>query len=167
MRIESIDSAEALSLRGRLLRRTRREGACLVWTGHRHRKGYGRIRVGGVRQYVHRVAYALFIGPIPEGLTVDHLCRNRGCVEASHLEAVPNSVNVLRGDGVSAKKARQTHCQRGHPLPPSRACRYCKSAADHRRRSRVTNYIYRSIRRTLLDLLEGEAVKWAKPGEAQ
>ncbi len=87
----------------------------------------------------HRFSYELANGPIPEGLQIDHLCRNRGCVRPDHMEAVTPRVNYLRGDSVPAKNARKTECKRGHPFTfqntlvverpgfhPSRQCRTCK-----------------------------------------
>ncbi|MDE1854509.1 MAG: HNH endonuclease [Thaumarchaeota archaeon] len=64
----------------------------------------------------HRFSYQLLIGQIPAGLTLDHLCRNRGCVNPAHLQAVSNRENLLRGKGWSGLNSRKTHCPKGHPL---------------------------------------------------
>jgi len=88
---------------------------CWEWVGSICPRGYGSWRAHG-EQRAHRAVYRMLRGPIPEGLTLDHLCRNRSCVNPDHLEAVTNKVNILRGEGVCAKHARQTHCNRGHPL---------------------------------------------------
>lgn len=83
----------------------------------------------------HRVVYEHFKGSVPEGLQLDHLCRDRGCVNPDHLEAVTPQVNQLRGDSVSGKNARKTHCPKDHPLSGDnlyvdpkgkRRCRLCR-----------------------------------------
>lgn len=73
------------------------ENACWEWTTAVDPSGYGRFHDGTRMDYAHRFAHEAFVGPIPEGFTIDHLCRNRACVRPSHLEAVPHSVNCLRG----------------------------------------------------------------------
>jgi hypothetical protein len=92
--------------------------------------------------YAHRVAYVLSVGPIPKGLTIDHLCRNRGCVNPTHLEAVTQRENTLRSPiALAALNAAKTHCPKGHPYSGanvelrgrSRGCRSC-----HQERSRAS-----------------------------
>lgn len=125
-------------------------GSCWLWTGATTRRGdgYGQIRVGGRLQLAHRVAYELVVGPIPEGMDVDHLCRVRLCVHPLHLEPVPPLENWRRGINFSARNSRKTHCHRGHPLSGdnlrivnggrSRRCLQCKrdsaNAINARRR---------------------------------
>jgi hypothetical protein len=83
---------------------------------------------------VHRFSYEFFVGPIPAGLTIDHLCRNRACFNPVHLEAVTQRENTLRGEGPTAKLARLTHCPKGHPFSKDnthiyknrRVCKACK-----------------------------------------
>jgi hypothetical protein len=108
---------------------------CWLWTGARFRKGYGNFGIDGHNRSAHRVAYELYIGPIPEGLDLDHLCRVPSCVNPDHLEPVTRRENIRRGDSVPARKAAQTHCKRGHPLfgpnlylwKGGRICRECRA----------------------------------------
>lgn len=72
------------------------EYGCLIWRGHTYRNGYGRIRIDGQIRLVHRVAYEIAEGPIPEGLEIDHLCRNKLCILPTHLEPVTREVNLRR-----------------------------------------------------------------------
>ena len=69
---------------------------------------------GEITAYAHRLAYELVKGPISDGLQIDHLCRNRACINPDHLEAVTQRENILRGEGVAALNARKTHCPQGH-----------------------------------------------------
>ena len=92
---------------------------CVLWT-KATRDGYGRIGVTVAANQrrtvlVHRAAYELARGPIPEGLQIDHLCRVRACINPSHMEPVTQRTNILRGEAISAKNAKKTTCPRGHP----------------------------------------------------
>ena len=95
-------------------RRVEKSEGCWRWPGAKNSTGYGMVRVGKKVVYAHRYAYELEIGPIPEGLTIDHLCRVRLCVNPAHLEPVTQSENVLRGQAPPALNAVKTHCKRGH-----------------------------------------------------
>ncbi len=116
-------------------------GACWQWMGSLACEGYGRIRADGRDIFVHRWSFEHFVGPIPEGMQVDHLCRNRGCVNPHHLEIVDLVENVMRGESPQAVNARKTHCIRGHEFTPEntyvdakgRSCRACRRERDHRR----------------------------------
>jgi hypothetical protein len=108
---------------------------CWQWTGFVDKNtGYGGFWFERRPIPAHRASYTLFKGPIPIGLEIDHLCRNRPCVNPEHLEAVTKKVNVLRGEGLSAVHKRKTHCIRGHLLSGEnmrqdkwgRVCRKCK-----------------------------------------
>ena len=87
---------------------------CWLWTGCTSR-GYGRFSFGQRQGMAHRFAWTLTNGTIPDGLTIDHLCRTRHCVNPDHLEPVPNQVNVIRG---LPFKVRPTHCPKGHEFTP-------------------------------------------------
>lgn len=92
-------------------------GRCWEWTGQL-RNGYGRIKVDGHSIQAHIFSYETFLGSIPEGLELDHLCRNRACVNPLHLEPVTRSINVRRGIGpliAALKQKAKTHCPQGHP----------------------------------------------------
>jgi hypothetical protein len=91
------------------------DAGCWVWTARRD-AGYGRFRFDGRIQQAHRVSYTAIIGPIQDGLHIDHLCRTRACCNPEHLEPVTCRENVLRGLAPAARQARQTHCMRGHIL---------------------------------------------------
>jgi hypothetical protein len=97
---------------------------CFIWMGSINQHGYGRLHVGyksdGTRKsaLAHRAAYEHFVGPIPEGLQLDHKCRLRCCVNPEHLEPVTNQENTKRGLGPKQLRDRQlskTHCPQGHP----------------------------------------------------
>lgn len=90
--------------------------SCWVWTGALNPGGYGQIKEGGRVQNAHRLFYQLSGHHIPDGYEVDHLCRNRWCVNPAHLEAVSKFTNFIRGNSPAARNARKTHCPRGHPL---------------------------------------------------
>lgn len=110
-------------------------GDCWEWTGCVLQNGYGQFSDEGRRVFAHRFVWELLVGPIPEGLTIDHLCRNKICVNPDHLEPTSMRVNVLRGEGPTARNARKTICKRGHalrgsnlyvPASGTRQCRACR-----------------------------------------
>lgn len=106
---------------------------CWLWLGTRHNHGYGVVRERYAWRLVHRVVYMALIGSIPEGLTLDHLCRNRLCVNPTHLEPVTNKENILRGEAFSAKFARRDCCAHGHPFTEENTYRYVYKGIDQGR----------------------------------
>lgn len=124
---------------------------CWNWTGYKTGYGYGLITTHtiGKKQFfkmVHRVAYELVKGPIPDGLQIDHLCRNKLCCHPYHLEAVTSKENTRRG----LKGVLMTHCWRGHPFDESntrinkdgrRICKKCAAAyrRNYERRKKAEN----------------------------
>ena len=119
---------------------------CWTWDGYVATTGYGKYG----HAYAHRISYSLFRGDLPSGIAeqVDHLCRNRLCARPSHLELVPQRLNILRGESASARNAVKTHCPQGHSYDDhgftnnrgQRQCRPCKRARDARRRENAFSW---------------------------
>jgi hypothetical protein len=86
----------------------------------------------------HRVGFEAFCGPVPPGMVLDHLCRNRGCVNPSHLEATTHRINILRGVGTGAAYARRIKCDRGHDFVVRRGIRVCLTCNREYRRKRFS-----------------------------
>lgn len=111
---------------------------CWIWHGLRTKspRRYGSLRILGHEHKVHRVAYTLLVGPIPEGMELDHLCRVKLCVNPTHLEPVTHWENGLRSDGLIARRARQITCIHGHPFDGhngwQRTCSICRRATYER-----------------------------------
>lgn len=121
-------------------------GECWEWTGYRVAAGYGKVTIlgsGGRKDLAHRRAYELLVGPIPDGLTIDHLCRNTGCVRPDHLEPVTLRENIRRAN------PDRTVCRHGHSLSDAyidvtpagfrhKKCRTCTLARVTARRRRLS-----------------------------
>ena len=130
-------------------------GACWEWDGAHDRDGYGLVSPPAMTiQFAHRIAYAAAYGPIPKGMVIDHMCRNRGCWKPGHLRTLTNAQNVLddNSEAFTAINARKTHCIRGHALEGDnlipyylkqgrRKCKACARLHDRRYyRQRTTGY---------------------------
>lgn len=122
-------------------------GGCWLWTGHTRKDGYGVVDERGKKYLAHRVSYLLLRGEIPTD-TLDHVCRNKTCVNPHHLEAVSRGENVMRGETISARNAAKTHCVKGHPFDeentrvsyfagraPRRSCRACDREGKREKRN--------------------------------
>lgn len=129
------------------------DGACWVWTGSRNPNGYGRFLVSTRPtryKMAHRLAYEASVGPIPSGLTIDHLCFNKLCVNPAHLEPVTLEENLRRamdaGRGIAAVQRAKVNCSAGHPLSGDnlhidvygfRRCKACGAARQRERYRRM------------------------------
>lgn len=122
--------------------------ACWLWTASQQGGGYGQFWTGSQLQVAHKYSYELVHGPVPDGMEVDHVwargCTNRHCVNPAHLEAVPQQINNLRSNSLSAQNARKTHCKHGHEFTPEntyvrpgvrggRDCMTCRREIELRR----------------------------------
>lgn len=109
---------------------------CWEWLGATNSKGYGCVTNGkGKSVLSHRTAYQIIVGEIPEGMTIDHLCRNKTCLNTDHLEPVTTQENTRR------HYATVTHCKKGHELSGDNVYRK-KRSYGHQRVCRTCNYEY-------------------------
>lgn len=152
---------KTLPVLDRVLRRVEKPSTdgCWIWTGKVSTGGYGQVRIGGRGSgmaYVHRVVYELLVGPIPQGMKIDHTCHSRAvirgscpggvrcthraCVNPEHLESVTQRENLLRGNTGPGLNAAKTHCVKGHPfsgpnlIQRKSGVRDCRTCVNARRR---------------------------------
>lgn len=131
----------------RFMTKVEKTDTCWLWLACLNDAGYGRFGRGGRGEgmaQAHRWAYEYFVGPVPDTLVIDHLCRNRRCVNPEHLEPVTRGENVMRGTGLPVDNAAKTHCPAGHaydkdntylaPADGARQCRICRRSHGRLRR---------------------------------
>lgn len=125
----------------RFISKIRFTNTCWEWEGHVQPDGYGTFAIMSKKVPAHRISYLEFVGEIPEGLVLDHLCRNRRCVNPNHLEAVTQQVNLMRGQTMNVLNKDKTHCPKGHEYTDDntyvrkngwRDCKTCKRIAVNR-----------------------------------
>ncbi len=125
---------------------TKSDDGCWRWTGATNGHGYGCFWTETKTWGAHRYAYEKKLGAIPNGMVLDHLCRNRLCVNPEHLEIVPQVENVRRGESLAVANRAKTHCVNGHRFDQkntyvrrrawgeSRECRKCHAEHEHSRK---------------------------------
>lgn len=129
------------TLRGILLSHVVYEGECWVMNVSLTSNGYAQVMFNKKSALAHRASYEIHIGPIPDGAVIDHLCRNRACVNPSHLEPVTTFENNARGEGVTRLNLAKMRCPRGHPYDAEntyehKGKRYCRECVRSRSRDR-------------------------------
>jgi hypothetical protein len=122
------------------------DDGCWLWIAGTDRNGYGKFYLDGRMQEAHRVVYELLIGPIPDGLQLDHVkdrgCTSHACVRPDHLEPVTQRINLLRGDTIVAREAASLRCPQNHEydyIDPrgNRGCMECRRVARRKSRQKL------------------------------
>lgn len=124
----------------RILKNTEITKDCWIFKGAKT-EDYGKVKVAGKTQIAHRVIYENLVGKIPKGMVIDHLCRNRSCLNPKHLEPVTSKINTMRGNGLAAINSRKTKCINGHEfsgenLRVVEGKRYCKKCQSDYQKNR-------------------------------
>ncbi len=125
-----------------------KESGCILWTATKNDDGYGRFWYGGRVGMAHKFAYETWRGEIPDGMEIDHICRERSCVNPFHLRVVTHKENM------EARRDSQTHCRNGHEFnelntiwrkdrPGQRNCRQCARDVDKVRDANRTRRRYK------------------------
>lgn len=122
----------------RIFKRTKKHGECIFWSGYLKPNGYGQTFHDGKLHNVHRLVWELTKGPLPKGLVIDHLCRQRACVNILHLEPVTMRENIMRGESPPAVNNRKEKCVAGHTITGklSRGDRWCRKCDKNRKGKR-------------------------------
>lgn len=146
--MRGIEMTKPIPTAERFWSKVHRTDDCWLWTDALNAKGYGQFKLGPGRMVKpHRMAYELSVGPIPDGLVIDHLCRVRHCVNPAHMEPVSIAENTRRGDATPPQarvNREKTHCPQGHAYDEAntghyrgrRYCRTCQNEYSRRRRAR-------------------------------
>lgn len=126
------------------------ETGCWNWTAYKKKNGYGVFKINKKLKMAHRFSYELFKSSIPKGLELDHLCRNRACINPNHLEPVTNRENIMRGNGICGINRRKTHCINGHEFNkentyyrstgPYRDCKKCMYNRNKKSKNKKRTY---------------------------
>jgi len=123
----------------RFLSKVIKTESCWLWQARINPlNGYGKFRMQNRHWLAHRAAWTMFKGPIPKGLTIDHLCRVRNCVNPAHLEPVTQRENILRGNSMAAQCMRTNRCSHGHEFTEENTRigpngqRYCRECCRNR-----------------------------------
>lgn len=133
------------------------ENGCWIWIASISKRGYPNFSIKGKTYNSHRISYVLFKGIIPTSNVIDHLCKNIICVNPSHLEAVTQRENLMRGNTQARNKSHQTHCIHGHPFNKEntyinpmgiRHCRVCVNISVKKYRFGLKKETYRPIKET-------------------
>lgn len=138
----------ALSFSDKFWSKVRKTKSCWLWIGGKASGGYGKFRMGKKTCLAHRISYEISNGKVLNSFTLDHLCRNRICVNPIHLEPVTAKENILRGIGLAASNARKVQCPRNHPydrIAPNgqRYCVQCKAISVSKyRKKRKDNILW-------------------------
>lgn len=121
----------------RFLSRFKVSDGCWEWKDRKVKDGYGQFKIKNTYYRAHRYSYFVFVGPIPDGLTIDHLCNNTSCVNPEHLKSATLRENLMRGGSLGAVNSRKTHCKYGHPFSEENTIYYERDGVPGRRRCRA------------------------------
>lgn len=160
--IPPMKGKEFLPAEERFWEKVAKTETCWLWTGTVKSNSYGCFWHKGKNRHAHRWAYELLVGKIPPKMQIDHLCRNRACVNPKHMEVVTNRENGLRGESPAGKNARKTHCVNGHEFteentysqkPGWRECRICR---------KVKKDAWEKARKECAEIAKNEGQYWRK-----